>query len=676
MEPMNDLDRLCINTIRTLAMDAVEKANSGHPGLPMGAAAMTYVLWTSFLRYNPSDPAWVGRDRFVLSAGHGSMLLYALLHLTGYDLPLKEIQRFRQWESRTPGHPEYGLTPGVETTTGPLGQGFGNGVGMALAERYLAARYNRPGHPLIDYRVIGIVSDGDLMEGVASEAASLAGHLKLGNLIYLYDQNRICLDGPTKNCFTEDVEKRFQAYGWQTRSVDGDDLRAVRSALEEAARDIGRPSLILARTHIGYGSPNKQDTADAHGSPLGAEEVRLTKKALGWAEDAVFQIPPGALAVFRKALERGAGMQKEWEGKWRAYRKAYPLEAAELERIWKGDLPKGWDADLPVFSAESKPVATREASGKVLSALSLLVPELLGGSADLGGSTQTYVKGSPAFSAPEYTGRSIWFGVREHAMGSTLNGMALSGLIPYGGTFLIFSDYMRPSIRLAALMKIHTLYVFTHDSIGLGEDGPTHQPVETLPALRAIPNLILIRPADATETVEAWKVALRHRGGPVALALSRQKLPVLDRSRLAPAESLERGAYVLSEARGGTPLLLLMASGSEVNLILEAQKILEDGAAHVATRVVSFPSWQLFEAQPRAYRESVLPPALGARLAVEAAVSQGWDRYVGPSGGFLGMTGFGASAPLEDLMKGFGFTPENVVACARAILSGPGRGRT
>ena len=676
MGPARDLDLLCINTLRTLSIDAVEKAGSGHPGLPLGAAAMAYVLWTRFLRYNPANPGWPGRDRFILSAGHGSALLYSLLHLTGFDLPMEEIRRFRQWASRTPGHPEYSLTPGVETTTGPLGQGFGTGVGMALAQRYLAARFNRPGHAVVDYRICALVSDGDLMEGVAAEAASLAGHLHLGNLIGLYDQNRICLDGPTGKTFTEEVEKRFQAYGWHTRSVDGDDLAAVESALDEAAGETGRPSLILARTHIGHGSPHKQDTAEAHGSPLGAEETRLTKRALGWPEDSKFLVPPEALAVFRKALERGASLEKEWQLKWRAYQGAFPGEVAEMERIGRGELPAGWDSALPRFSADSGPAATREASGKVLASLCPKVPELLGGSADLGGSTQTYMKGHPDFSAEDYAGRSIWFGVREHAMGSILNGMALSGLIPYGGTFLVFSDYMRPAIRLAALMRIRVLYVFTHDSIALGEDGPTHQPVEMLPALRAIPNLVVIRPADATETVAAWKVAILRKSGPVALVLSRQKLPVLDRSSLPPAEMLESGAYVLSEARSGDPRLILMASGSEVPVILEAQRILEDGPDPVPTRVVSFPSWELFEKQPRAYRDGVLPPAVGARLAVEAAVGQGWERYVGPTGGIVGMTGFGASAPLEELMSRFGFTAENVVRRARQVLERAGQDRT
>jgi len=668
MPTSQDLDRLCINTLRTLSMDAVEKAKSGHPGLPMGAASMAYVLWTRFLRYNPAHPEWPARDRFVLSAGHGSMLLYSLLHLTGYDLPMEEILRFRRLGSRTPGHPEHGLTPGVETTTGPLGQGFGNGVGMGLAQRYLAARYNRPGFPVADYRICAVVSDGDLMEGVASEAASLAGHLRLGNLIYLYDQNSVCLDGPTNRCFTEDVEKRFQAYGWHTRSVDGNDLEAVKRALEEADLESSRPSLILARTHIGHGSPNKQDSAEAHGSPLGAEEIRLTKKVLGWPEDASFLVPGDALAHFREALERGARLEQEWTEQWRGYRKAFPAEAAELDRIWRRDLPEGWDRDLPVFGADSKPLATREASGIVIASLCAKVPELLGGSADLGGSTQTYAKGFPDFSPEDYQGRRVWFGVREHAMGSAMNGMALSGLIPFGGTFLIFSDYMRPSIRLAALMEIGTIYVFTHDSIGLGEDGPTHQPVESLAALRAIPHLVVIRPADATETVEAWKVALRHREGPVALVFSRQKLPVIDRKCFPPASSLERGAYVLSEGRGGDPRVLLMASGSEVPLALDAQKLLEEGSQSIPTRVVSFPSWQLFERQPQEYRDQVLPPRISCRLAVEAGVSQGWDCYVGPEGAFMGMKGFGASAPLEDVMKHFGFTAENVAQRARELV--------
>jgi len=665
MQPTSDLDKLCINTLRTLSMDAVEKAKSGHPGLPMGAASFAYVLWTRFLRYNPADPAWPARDRFVLSAGHGSMLLYSLLHLTGYDLSLEEIQRFRQFGSRTPGHPERGVTPGVETTTGPLGQGFGNGVGMAVAQKYLSTRYNRPGLPLLDYRIIALVSDGDLMEGVSSEAASLAGHLKLGNLIYIYDQNSICLDGPTSQTFTEDVAGRFRAYGWHTRGVDGDNLEEVGSALEEAARETSRPSLILARTHIGHGSPHKQDSAEAHGSPLGEEEVRLTKKALGWPEDATFFVPPDALAHFRKAKTRGEKLQQEWNERRREYGKAFPAESAELERIWSGKLPEGWDADLPAFGADAKPLATREASGKVIAALSPKIPQLLGGSADLGGSTQTYVKSRPDFSPEDYQGRSIWFGVREHAMGSMLNGMAVSGLIPYGGTFLVFSDYMRPSIRLAALMEIRPIYVFTHDSIGLGEDGPTHQPVETVAALRAIPHLVLMRPADATETVEAWKVALRHRGGPVALILSRQKLPVLDRRRFPDAASLAKGAYILSEAKGGVPRALLMATGSEVSLALEAQQLLEQGDRPLPTRVVSFPSWQLFETQSAAYKESVLPRAVSCRVAVEAGVSTGWERYLKDEGIFIGMTGFGASAPIEDLMKHFGFTPENVAQRTR-----------
>jgi transketolase len=670
MEPIPDLETLCVNTLRTLSMDAVEKANSGHPGLPMGAAMMAQVLWRRFLRHNPANPRWPGRDRFVLSAGHGSMLLYSLLFLTGYDLPLEEIQRFRQWGSRAPGHPEYHLTPGVETTTGPLGQGFGNGVGMALAQRYLAARFGRPGHAILDYRIWGIVSDGDLMEGVASEAASLAGHLGLGNLIYLYDQNHICLDGPTSRCFTEDVEKRFQAYGWHTRAVDGDDRTALESALEEAAGETRRPSLVLARTHIGHGSPHKQDSAEAHGSPLGAEEVRLTKRALGWPETPPFLIPAEALAEFRKARDRGALLEGEWNSRWEGYRSAFPVEAADLQRIWAGELPEGWDAALPAFGPETPPLATREASGKALAVLASRLPELLGGSADLGGSTQTYIKGMPEFASPDYQGRNIWFGVREHGMGAILNGMALSSLIPYGGTFLVFSDYMRGSIRLAALMGIRPIYVFTHDSIGLGEDGPTHQPVETLAALRAIPNLVVIRPADAGETVVAWKAALGRRSGPVALILSRQKLPVLDRSRHPAAESLRQGAYILSEARGGDPRLILMASGSEVSLILEAQKRLEEGPPPIPTRVVSFPSWELFESQPPEYRDQVLPRAVKARLAVEAAVGQGWERYLGDGGAFLGMTGFGASAPIQDLMEKFGFTADNVVRKAREIVLG------
>jgi len=654
------LDDLCINTIRFLAVDAVQKANSGHPGMPMGAAPMAYVLWTRFLRHNPRNPAWPNRDRFVLSAGHGSMLLYALLHLTGYDLSLEEIQRFRQWGSKTPGHPEYGLTPGVETTTGPLGQGFAMGVGMAIAERALAARFNRPGFPIVDHYTYGIVSDGDLMEGVSAEAASLAGHLGLGKIIYLYDDNGISIEGPTDLAFTEDVGQRFAAYNWHVQHVDGHDLDAIEAALRMAQAERERPSLIIAHTHIGYGSPNKQDRAEAHGAPLGEEEVRLTKQNLGWPVDPPFYIPEEALAHFRLALTRGAQQEAEWQGLFARYRQAYPDLAAEWEQAIAGQLPVGWQERLPRFTPTDGALATRQASGKVLAAVMPVIRRLMGGSADLAPSTDTYVKGLGDFSRDTPEGRNLHFGVREHAMGAILNGMALhGGLLPFGGTFLVFSDYMRPSIRLAAMMGVHVIYVFTHDSIGLGEDGPTHQPVEHLAALRAIPNLIVIRPADATETVAAWQVALEHRGGPVALALTRQKLPILDRTVFAPAELVARGAYILAEAEGGDPEVILLASGSEVHIALEARRRLQQEG--VRTRVVSVPSWELFDAQPPAYQAEVLPSSVRRRVAVEAGVAQGWHRYVGDHGDVVAMTRFGASAPYQILMERFGFTAEYVV---------------
>ncbi|MEW6233484.1 MAG: transketolase [Chloroflexota bacterium] len=662
------LDQLCINTIRTLAMDAVQKANSGHPGMPMGAAAMAYVLWTRFLKHNPANPAWLDRDRFVLSAGHGSMLLYSLLHLTGYGLDLDELKSFRQWGSRTPGHPERGLAPGVETTTGPLGQGFANGVGMALAERFLAHHFNRPGHIIVDHFTYAIVSDGDLMEGVSAEAASLAGHLGLGKLIYLYDDNRISIEGPTDLAYTEDVARRFLAYGWHVQRLsDGNDLAAVNDALRAAQMEAKRPSLIIARTHLGFGSPHKQDSAEAHGAPLGQEEVRLTKQALGWPLEPAFYIPDQALVHFREALGRGRAWEKEWETRFQAYAREYPELAAEWQRAMAGELPEGWQAALPVFSPQEGPMATRTASGKVLKALSPVLPTLLGGSADLAPSTDTYVKGAGDLQAKSPGGRNLHFGVREHAMGGILNGLALhGGVIPYGGTFLVFSDYMRPSIRLAALMGLGVIYVFTHDSIGLGEDGPTHQPVEQLAALRAIPGLTVIRPADATETVAAWRVALEHKDGPVALILTRQKLPILDRTKYPPASGLARGAYVLADPPGGRPEIILIATGSEVHPALEAQeRLLNQG---IAARIVSMPSWELFDREPQEYRDQVLPPEMTARLAVEAGISQGWHRYVGSAGDVISIERFGASAPYGILMEKFGFTVENVVSRALALL--------
>ena len=665
------LDQLCINTIRFLAVDAVQKANSGHPGLPMGAAPMAYVLWTRFMRYDPLKPHWPNRDRFVLSAGHGSMLLYSLLHLTGYDLPLSELQQFRQWGSKTPGHPEYGLADGIETTTGPLGQGFGNGVGMAIAQKYLAAHFNRPGHEIIDYKIYAIVSDGDLMEGVASEAASLAGHLGLDNLIYFYDDNHISIEGSTHLAFTEDRGARFEAYGWFVqRLADGNDLEAIDAAIRAAQAEKERPSIIMVRTHIGYGSPNKQDTAEAHGAALGEEEVKLTKENLGWPLEPKFYIPEEALAHFRKAIERGQKAEADWQMRLADYRKSDSGLAAEFDRFVEGELPAGWTAKLPTFSSTEKPMATRQASGKVLNAISSSLPTLLGGSADLAPSTDTLIKGEKDFSKGNYGARNFHFGVREHAMGAIINGMALTGLIPYGATFFVFSDYLRPTLRLAALMGAHSIFVFTHDSIFLGEDGPTHQPIEHLAALRAIPNLSLIRPADANETAVAWRVAIEHREGPVALCLSRQGLPIIDRSKYGAAEGLAKGAYVLADAPGKTPEIILIATGSELAPALEAYgKLTGEG---VAARLVSMPSWDLFEKQPESYRDEVLPPNVTARLAIEAATPFGWERHVGTRGDVIGIKRFGASAPYKALAEHFGFSAANIVQRAHKLLGAGG----
>ena len=662
------LDQLCINTIRTLAMDGVQKANSGHPGLPMGAASMAYVLWERHLRHNPAHPAWPNRDRFILSPGHGCMLLYCLLHLTGYDLLLDELKQFRQWGSRTPGHSEHGMTPGVETTTGPLGQGFGNGVGMAIAERFLAHYFNRPGHLIVDHFIYAIVSDGDLMEGVSSEAASLAGHLGLGKLIYLYDDNRITIDGSTDLAFTENVGQRFEAYGWHVQRVDGDDVHMIDTALSAAQAEHDRPSLIIARTHIAHGSPNKQDTSEAHGSPLGEEEIRLTKAALGWPLEPAFYIPDEALTHFREALQKGRAQEAEWQARFDAYAAAFPELAEEWIKGMSGQLPEGWIEKIPIFTPAVGNLATREASGKVLNVIAQSLPTLIGGSADLAPSNNTHLKGYGDFQRSSRGGRNFHFGVREHAMGSILNGMALhGGVTPYGGTFLVFSDYMRPAIRVAALSHIHVIYVFTHDSIGLGEDGPTHQPIEHLSSLRAMPNLTVIRPADATETAVAWRVALEHRNGPVALALTRQKLPVLDRTKFPPAELLLKGAYILADADQGHPRVILIATGSEVQVALEAWGRLADEG--IPARVVSMPSWELFDRQPEAYRNEVLPPTVTARLAIEAGSPHGWHRYVGLLGGVIGMTRFGASAPIQVLMQQFGFTPEHVVSRAKELLA-------
>ncbi|MEA3376136.1 MAG: transketolase [Chloroflexota bacterium] len=664
-----DLDQLCINTLRTLAMDAVQKADSGHPGMPMGAADVAYVLWTRFLKHNPGDPGWANRDRFVLSAGHGSMLLYSLLHLTGYDLPLEELKRFRQLGSATPGHPEYGLTPGVETTTGPLGQGFGNGVGLVIAERFLAGSFNRPGFPIFDHYTYAIVSDGDLMEGVSHEAASLAGHLGLSKLIYLYDDNEISIEGSTEVAFTEKVPERFRAYGWHVQEVNGYDLQAIEEAIGAARGEAERPSLIICHTHIAYGAPTKQDDASSHGAPLGEEEVRRTKEELGWPPDAEFRIPDEALAVFRQAVEKGQEVQDEWEGLLDRYGEVYPEESALLRRLWSGELPDGWEGSLPVFSSDEGPLATRKASGAVLNRVADALPTLIGGSADLAPSNKTELAGYESFQRETPAGRNMHFGVREHAMGTILNGMALHGeLIPYGGTFLVFTDYMRPPIRLAAMMELPVIYVWTHDSVWIGEDGPTHQPVEHLAGLRAIPNLEVIRPADANETAMAWRVALERRDGPTGIVLTRQSVPILDRDGSAGADNVERGAYVLRDAAGGSPDVILIATGSEVHLALKAQEALTEQG--VPTRVVSMPCWKRFEAQPASYRDAVLPPRVTARLAIEAAVPLGWERYVGSQGAVMGIERFGASAPYRDLMEAFGFTADAVATRALEVVKG------
>jgi transketolase len=665
------IDALCVNTIRTLAMDAVEAARSGHPGAPMGLAPAGYVLWTRVLKHHPRNPSWPDRDRFVLSAGHASALLYGLLHLCGYGLPLDELRRFRQWGSRTPGHPEFGHTPGVETTTGPLGQGFANAVGMAIAERHLAARFNRGARKIVDHFTYVFCGDGDLMEGVSAEAASLAGHLGLGRLICLYDDNHVTIDGGTELSFTEDVARRFSAYRWQVQRVkDGNDLGAVEQAFRAAQAETGRPSLILCRTQIAYGSPNKQGSHEAHGAPLGAEEVRLTKLRLGMPADDSFSVPEAVRRHFQRCAAKGERAEAAWRRKWDAWARQQPELIESWHRAMDGSLPAGWDADLPTF-ADGKPIATRAAFGQALNAVAARVPTLMGGSADLSPSNNTVIKGARDFQKGAYDGRYLRFGVREHAMGAVLSGMALhKGVRPYGGTFLVFADYMRPAIRLAALMKLPVIYIFTHDSIAVGEDGPTHQPVEHLAALRAIPGLTVIRPADASETAAAWRAALQTAEGPVALILSRQNLPVLDRRKLPSADELARGAYVLS-APDGAPQAILIATGSEVHLAVKAQGLLAEKG--VAASVVSMPSWELFEKMPQSYRDVVLPPDLPVRVAVEAGVALGWDRYVGASGIVVGMNGFGASAPGGTVMEKFGFTAERVVEAVIEALSNPRR---
>ncbi len=682
MTDQASLDQRCINTIRFLAADAIQKAKSGHPGMPMGAAPMAYVLWTRHLKHSPGNPQWVDRDRFILSAGHGSMLLYALLHLTGYNLPLSQLQSFRQWGSKTAGHPESHLTPGVEVTTGPLGQGISNAVGMALAEAHLAARYNRAGHTIVDHFTYVIASDGDLMEGVSSEACSLAGSFALGKLIVLFDDNQISLSGSTALSFTEDVEKRFQAYGWHVQRVkDGNDLGAIDAALHAARQDTFRPSLISVRTIIGYGAPNKQGTFATHGSPLGEDELMAAKKNLGWPTEPDFLMPDDVLEHFRTAPSEGKTKEAQWEAALSRYNEAFPELGAEFKRRMSGKLPPGWEAELPTFQPDAKGVATRKASETVLQALAPGIPELMGGSADLNPSTFSWLKGFGDFQSPKsspegvqglvgggwgYGERNIHFGVREHAMGAIATGMARhGGIIPYTATFLVFSDYMRPPMRLAALSKVRAVYIFTHDSIGLGEDGPTHQPVEQLMSLRAIPNLTVLRPADAAETAEAWRMALLKADGPTAIILTRQGVSMFDRARCAPAAELKRGGYILWQSDDKRPEVILIGTGSETHIALEAGRTL--AAEGIGVRVVSLPSWELFDRQSDDYRDSVLPREVKARVAVEAGIKLGWEHYVGLEGEVIGMDGFGASAPASVLFEKFGITAERVAQAAREL---------
>ncbi len=663
----SDLDLMCINTIRTLAMDAVEKAKSGHPGAPMGMAAAGFVLWTRYLRHNPANPHWPDRDRFVLSGGHASMLLYSLLHLTGYDLSLDDLKHFRQWGSRTPGHPEYGHTPGVETTTGPLGQGFANAVGMAMAERHLAARFPTDGQAIVDHYTYVMCGDGDLMEGISQEAASLAGHLGLGKLIVLYDDNQISIEGPTDIAFTEDVGRRFEASHWHVQKVeDGNDVEAIAAAIEAGQAETERPSIIMLRTQIAYGSPNKQGTADAHGAPLGEAEVCLTKQCLGCPDDVFFCVHADVEARFRACLARGQALETEWHLRLEDFRRRQPEAAAQWEAFIDGRLPVDWTSCLPAFTPQDGPIATRAASGGVLNALAERVTNMIGGSADLAPSNKTFLNGAREFQKMSYAGRNVRFGVREHAMTAIMSGMQLHGGVrPYGGTFLVFADYMRPAIRLAALMGLPVIYVLTHDSIAVGEDGPTHQPVEHLASLRSIPGLTVIRPADASETAEAWRQALESQDRPVALVLTRQKLPVLDRQQMPSAEALAKGAYILADT-DGHPDIILIASGSEVHLTIAAAEVL--GRKGIAARVVSMPSWELFEAAPAAYRDQVLPPDARVRLAVEAGVPMGWERYVLGSDRVVGVTTFGASAPGPVVQAQYGLTVANVVDRALALL--------
>ncbi len=666
--PVKDIEQLSINTIRCLAMDAVQKANSGHPGMPMGCAPIAYRLYSKYIKHNPLNPSWINRDRFVLSAGHGSLLLYSVLHLCGYRISLDEIKNFRQLDSITPGHPEYGLTPGIETTTGPLGQGFANAVGMAIAQEYLGSIFNKNDFKVLDHFIYGICSDGDLMEGISHESASLAGHLKLGKLIFFYDDNGITIDGSTKLAFSEDVNKRFEAYGWQVLNInDVNDLKQIDKAVEDAQKEKARPTLIITKTHIGFGSPNKQDSEAVHGSPLGENEVKLTKKNIGWNENKYFYIPSEVSDHFNGMKTSFSDYEANWQTLINEYRKKYHSDAERFLKSFKNDFENDWIDALPVFKNYEEKVATRSASGKVLNSISSRLTSLIGGSADLSESNSTIINGQNVFSSENYSGRNIHFGIREHSMAGIVNGMALyGGVIPYCGTFLIFSDYMRPSIRLASLMKLRTVYVFTHDSIGLGEDGPTHQPVEQLTSLRAIPGLILIRPADANETVAAWKSALMHKGSPVALALTRQKLPVLDRTKFASAENLSKGAYILIDSED-EPDVILMASGSEVSLAVESFYSLKEEGIQV--RVVSFPSWRLFDSQSNDYKNSVLPKSIRARISIEAGIKQGWEKYIGEYGEAISIEKFGASAPYEILFKEYGFTVEAVVKKAKTLLA-------
>lgn len=665
---LQSLDERCVNTIRTLSIDAVQAAESGHPGMPMGMADAAYVLWTKFLKHDPGNPGWYDRDRFILSAGHGSMLLYSLLHLTGYDLSLEELKNFRQWDSKTPGHPEYGLTPGVETTTGPLGQGFATGVGMAMAEQHLASRYNTEEYSVTNHYTYGIVSDGDLMEGISHEAASLAGHLKLGKIIYLYDSNEISIDGSTDLAYTEDAGKRFESYHWHVQHIDGHDRNAVEKAIRIAQKEDSKPSLIVCRTHIGYGSPNKQDSAASHGAPLGEEEVAKTKQNLGWDPELKFHVPDEVKSHFRKAVEEGANLFNEWEQSLREFQNKKPEKAEAFQRAVDRVLPENLTDLLTEFEADDKGMATRAASGKVINAIAGDIPAMIGGSADLTGSNKTWINDSEVFNADNYAGRNIYYGVREHAMGAAMNGMALhGGVIPFGGTFLIFSDYCRPAIRIAALSHIPSIFVFTHDSIGLGEDGPTHQPIEHLSSLRAMPNVLVLRPADANEVSWAWKAALEHVDGPSLIVLSRQSIPTFDRNKCASSSGVMKGAYILSDSDREVPEAILMGTGSEVHLALEAQqKLASEG---IDTRVVSMPSWELFEAQSPEYQNQVLPPEVKARISIEAAATIGWEKWVGAHGLALGVDRFGASAPYKEIFKHLGLTANRLVEEAKKLLS-------